>query len=132
MLLTLRYLPFNPTLLMYRYVKQKHKQLDNELAQLGKEILTQALNLDSAADSASTNSDHVRVIFQQVEITGFGSFGPQMERYLFVTKDGGTQGRGLVLIDGRLLDGGVEVEGHGGIKSNGAGKTTLVMSALWA
>ena len=55
-----------------------------------------------------------------------------MEKYWFVTEDGGMQGRGLVLIDGRVLHCGVEAEGQGGIKSNGAGKTTLVMSALWA
>lgn len=124
-------MPFNPTLLTYRYAKQK--QLDNELAQLGKEILTGVLNLDPAADSAPTDNDHVRMIFQQVEIAGFGSFGAQMEKYMFVTEDGALarQGRGLVLIDGRL-HGGVGAEGHGGIKSNGAGKTTLVMSALWA
>ena len=75
----------------------------------------------------------MRVSFQHIALRGVGSFGEAEEtRYSYTDSSDVAQGRGLVLLDGRVYSGGGDEAESSISKSNGAGKTTLAMAGLWA
>ena len=76
--------------------------------------------LQEAVDATPPTAQTARaVVFESVELQGFGSFGfGRKVRYPL-------HERGVVLVMGRNED-------DAGADSNGAGKTTLCMAALWA
>lgn len=87
---------------------------DNATREAAKAVLQQAVDLKPQTSQAARD-----VVFDSVEVQGFGSFGFQRAvRYPL-------NGRGVVLVMGRNED-------DDCADSNGAGKTTLCMAALWA